>query len=132
MPVTESPRVHVLGHQTDEMTQTQRRFQDATVGEAEPIKGGVHGANDNRRGVLGVEGGGAGGVEFTRIPLTSSCSSDAYGTVGRRNWRAQRYRLKPLSRTGTCSTSTPSSGSSMPRWAIDVNSRASTPVCLRR
>ena len=56
--------VHVVGHEADEVAEAQGRLQDATVREPEPLQRRVHGPDDDRRGVMGVEGGGAGGVQF--------------------------------------------------------------------
>ena len=58
--------VHRLRHQPDEMTDTARRFQNSSVLESELLQGAIHGAHHGRRGVVGVECGGAGRFQFFR------------------------------------------------------------------
>lgn len=55
-----------MGHEADELTETQDRFQDAAVGKAELLQQRIHRTNDHGRGVVGVQGGGTGGVQFVR------------------------------------------------------------------
>ena len=55
---------HVFGHEADEMADAAGGFEHAPAFEAEPLGGAIHRADDGRRGVMGVEGGGAGGTMF--------------------------------------------------------------------
>ena len=59
-------RVHVVGHEADEVSEAERRFEHTTVGETETPQGVIHGADHAGRGVMGVERGGAvhGAVAF--------------------------------------------------------------------
>ena len=56
--------VHLVRHQADEVSKTQRRLQNSTVGETVAPQRGVHTSNDDRRRVVRVEGRGAGGRVF--------------------------------------------------------------------
>ena len=53
---------HFSGHEADEVADAAGGFEHAPAVEAEPLGGAIHRADDGRRGVMGVEGGGAGGT----------------------------------------------------------------------
>ncbi len=55
---------HVFGHEADEVADAAGGFKHAPALESEPLGGAIHRADDGRRGVMGVEGGGAGGTVF--------------------------------------------------------------------
>ena len=55
---------HVFGHEADEVADAAGGFKHAPALEAEAPGGAIHRADDGRRGVMGVEGGGAGGAVF--------------------------------------------------------------------
>src|ERR1019366_5187386 len=47
-----------------EVANAAGRFQNLSALKTKPLRCLIHGADDNRRGVMGVEGGGAGGTVF--------------------------------------------------------------------
>ena len=55
---------HVFRHEADEVADAAGGFEHAPAFETEPFGGAIHRADDGRRGVMGVEGGGAGGTMF--------------------------------------------------------------------
>ena len=51
--------MHLVRHETDEMTDAASRFENPAVLETEPLPGRVHRLDDNGRGVMRVERRGA-------------------------------------------------------------------------
>jgi len=81
--------VHFVRHQADEVAQAEGRFENASVCKAQTFQQRVDRANDERGGVVGVEGGGAGGFEFVGreqlfeslpllLPLVVPCVEDLW------------------------------------------------------
>ena len=63
----DADEAHALGGQAHEIAGAAAGFQDGGVlGHAEAGEGLVHGRDDGRRGVEGVEGGALGAVVFLR------------------------------------------------------------------
>src|ERR1035437_584567 len=56
-----------LGHKTDEMPHAAGRFQNAAALESEPFDSGIHGTDNLRRRVMGIESGSAGRFPFLRF-----------------------------------------------------------------
>ena len=56
--------MHLVRHEADEVTQTQGRFENATPLKAEALEERIHRADDDGRGVVGVEGCGASRVQL--------------------------------------------------------------------
>ena len=55
---------HGFGHEADEVADAAGGFEHAPAFEPELRGGAIHRADDGRRGVMGVESGGAGGAVF--------------------------------------------------------------------
>ena len=56
--------MYLVRHEADEVTETQRRFQHTALREAKVLHQRIHGPDDDRRGVMGVERSGAGRLQF--------------------------------------------------------------------
>ena len=53
-----------FGHETDEMSDAARGFQNAPLFESKAFQRGVHPFDHRARRVMGIERGGAGGAKF--------------------------------------------------------------------
>ena len=56
--------MHLVRHEADEVTQAQCRFEDAAMLKAEALEERIHRADDDGRGIVGVEGRGASRVQL--------------------------------------------------------------------
>ena len=54
----------LLRHKADEVADAEGRFKNSSALKTKPLGGLIHGPNNHRGGVMGVEGGGAGGTMF--------------------------------------------------------------------
>ena len=89
------------------MADAAGRFQNLSTLESKPLRGLIHGANDQRRCVMGVKGGGAGGFNLIlgqQFGKLSARPARAFGKFGKGGWKSTPanifYQDRPFFRRG--------------------------------